>query len=304
MYAASRSASGDVVGRDVQQRAGLARIGRQQPRAQLEVVRVHVRLLRKRDVRRLEIRAFDDPDRRAERDQRFDVLFGAIEICLQRDADAAPFARASAGTASIVRSTYGDLSMSIQTKLLRSSARAIRRSRLRSHSARSRSRPSCVGLTEICASRPGRRDPIEHVEVMQRDLLGFLDAREVLAELRQDRRDALRLQLLRRAHRVVDLLPGMKRDTDRRTKAVLVARSRSHGFVEPASRTLRIRTWVFRVPVRWFRLPVGTGHGCIGASRLRFVSMPPSTCTVAPVMYDAASESRNAPTRPNSSASP
>ena len=31
---------------------------------------------------------------------------------------------------------------------------------------------------------------------------------------------------------------------------------------------------------------------------------PPSTCTVAPVMYDAASESRNAPTRPNSSVSP
>src|SRR5690242_3389855 len=34
--------------------------------------------------------------------------------------------------------------------------------------------------------------------------------------------------------------PGMKRATERRTNAVLVARSRSHGLVDPASSTFRI----------------------------------------------------------------
>ena len=34
--------------------------------------------------------------------------------------------------------------------------------------------------------------------------------------------------------------PGMNRDTDLRTNAVLVARSRSHAFVDPASNTFRI----------------------------------------------------------------
>src|SRR5215207_6246699 len=34
--------------------------------------------------------------------------------------------------------------------------------------------------------------------------------------------------------------PGMKRETDFRTNAALVARSRSHAFVDPASSTFRI----------------------------------------------------------------
>ena len=47
---------------------------------------------------------------------------------------------------------------------------------LRSHSSASRSRPSCVGLTEICASSPAACDLVEHVEVVLRDLLGLVDA--------------------------------------------------------------------------------------------------------------------------------
>ena len=34
--------------------------------------------------------------------------------------------------------------------------------------AASRSRPSCVGLTEICASRPAALHLVEHVEVVLR----------------------------------------------------------------------------------------------------------------------------------------
>src|SRR6188474_2776534 len=34
--------------------------------------------------------------------------------------------------------------------------------------------------------------------------------------------------------------PGMNRETDRRTNAVFVARSRSHAFVDPESSTFRI----------------------------------------------------------------
>ena len=60
-----------------------------------------------------------------------------------------------------------------------------------------------------------------------------------------------------------ETLPSdMKRTTERRTKAVRVARSRSHALVEPASRTFRIRDMDYNT--------------------LRMA--PPSTCTVAPVM--------------------
>ena len=45
---------------------------------------------------------------------------------------------------------------------------------------------------------PGRRDLVEHLEVVLRDLLGFLGVRQVLAEARQDRGDAVLLQLARR----------------------------------------------------------------------------------------------------------
>ena len=102
------------------------------------------------------------------------------------------------------------------------SARSIRRSRLRSHSARSRSRPSCVGLTEICASRPDGGDPIEHVEIMQRHLFGLVDAAS------GSRRACVRIVVMpcgfssaaaRSASSICS--PGMKRETDRRTNAVL-----------------------------------------------------------------------------------
>ena len=55
--------------------------------------------------------------------------------------------------------------------------------------------------------------------------------------------------------------PGMKVDTDRRTNAVLVARSRSHAFVDIARRILRA-TLIYSSPL----------------------ISPPSTCTDAPVI--------------------
>ena len=76
-----------IVRRHVQQSAGLARIVGQQAARQRVEVFVDVGFLRIRDRRRFEVRALDQPDRRAERHQRFDVVLRAIQIRLQRDAD-------------------------------------------------------------------------------------------------------------------------------------------------------------------------------------------------------------------------
>ena len=59
---------------------------------------------------------------------------------------------------------------------------------------------------------PRGRDLVEHVEVVSGDLLGLLDARDVLAEPRQDRVDALRLAAPSpRAIASSMVSPGMKR---------------------------------------------------------------------------------------------
>jgi hypothetical protein len=79
----------------------------------------------------------------------------------------------------------------------------------------------------------------------------------------------------------------MNRDTERLTKAVFVARSRIQPLVESASSAFRIKD--IDSELRAYRT-------------LRI--NPPSTWTVAPVIYDAASDNRKAPTRPNSSSSP
>ena len=125
--------------------------------------------------------------------------------------------------------------MSIQTKLSRSSARSTSRCRFRKQSSLSRSSPSCVGLTEICARRPGGLHLVEHVEIVQRDLLGVLDARQVLAELREDGADALRLLRRRRGHRVLEALArheGRHRPANERRPRRALAQPRVGGHRE------------------------------------------------------------------------
>ena len=98
-------------------------------------------------------------------------------------------------------------------------------------------------------------------------------------------------ELLGGAHRVLDLFPRHEPATDRRTNAVFVAWSRSHGLVEPASRTFRINDMktpaTDREPSQDApdRSAVDLDSGARHVRRLR-------------------PESRNAPTRPNSSPSP
>ena len=74
---------------------------------------------------------------------------------------------------------------------------------------------------------------------MRRDLFGFLDPRQVLAELREDRPDPERLLRGRGAIASSSRSPGMNFDTERRTNAVFVARSRSHAFVDMRAGALR-----------------------------------------------------------------
>jgi hypothetical protein len=99
--------------------------------------------------------------------------------------------------------------MSIQTGRLPSrSAFSQMRSRLRWHCSASRSSPSWVGLDGNLRVESGRFHLVEHVEVMLGDPLGFVELRDPLAQPRQDRVDALRLQHARGLQRVFDFLPG------------------------------------------------------------------------------------------------
>jgi hypothetical protein len=70
--------------------------------------------------------------------------------------------------------------------------------------------------------------------------LRLFDPRDVLAEPRENRVQALRLQRLGGLDRILDALPGMNLTTDRRTIFDFVARSRIHAFVDAQSRTFRI----------------------------------------------------------------
>ena len=112
--------------------------------------------------------------------------------------------------------------MSIQTKLPRCSARAIEALEIAFAQRAIEIEAELRGLDGDVRVETRRGNPIEHVEIVPRHLLGLVDARRVLAELRQDRRDALRLQLRRRAHRILDPLPGHEaRRPTCRTNAVL-----------------------------------------------------------------------------------
>src|SRR3954468_17294165 len=95
--------------------------------------------------------------------------------------------------------------------------------------------------------------------------------------------------------------PGMNAETDFRTNARFVACSRRNGEVDMASNTFRITD----IGTLWLLQPTPRRAGGPRHGRYRTLRIaPPSTCTVAPVMYDAASDRRNAATRPYSGVSP
>src|SRR5687767_15231714 len=146
------------------------------------------------DVGWLEIGALDDADRRTERQQRFDVLRGPIEVGLERQAYTPRFGAGAAVEVErridITRVLHVDpqqvvpligafeqpvhvalaqAAIEIQTEL----RRLDRNLRVESRSI----------------------DLVEHLQVMPRDLLRFFGPGKVLAKRGQDRRYALRLQL-------------------------------------------------------------------------------------------------------------
>jgi hypothetical protein len=96
----------------------------------------------------------------------------------------------------------------------------------------------------------------------------------------------------------------MNADTDRRTNAVFVARSRSHALVDIANSMLRATDMESAIRAQSAIRDQSAIRNPQSAFQIIPLMSPPSTCTLAPVMYDAASESRNAPVRPNSSGRP
>ncbi len=102
--------------------------------------------------------------------------------------------------------------------------------------------PKLSGLDRNVRVEAARRNLVEHLQVVLRDLLGFRRRRQVLAELSQDGRDAMRRDNSRAARSASSIRsPGMNRDTDRRTNPYRVAWSRSQAFVDPASSVFRIK---------------------------------------------------------------
>ena len=150
---------------------------------------------------------------------------------------------------------------------------------------------------------------------MLRDLLEFLRLGQVLAEPGEDGGDAKFLLRLGSFERVLDALAWHEASDRSPDEPHLVTWSRSHGLVDAASSALRITliekgSWASLNLVSAcysVRLKADTRVNEVASRRdvqstLRM--RPPSTCTVAPVMYEAASDKRNAATRPNSSGCP
>ena len=139
-------------------------------------------------------------------DQRLDVLRRSIEVRLERDADA----RGLRARALEQRDRRIDVRRALHVDpeevLVLLGARhepvevplAQRRIEIEAELRR---------LDRDVRVEPGCGHAIEHVEIVQGDLLGFLDVRQVFSELRQDRGDALRLELPGGPQRVVDLFP-------------------------------------------------------------------------------------------------
>ena len=209
MNAASRSTSARVVRGDVQQPAGASRVLPQQPARERVEVLVDVRLLR--DTRPTAARGTrpspaGSPTPSGTSDSMsFSVRYRYACSAMPMRGDRARVRR----NRSSVGSTYGELSMSIQTKLSRSSARSTRRCRFRKHSSLSRSSPSCVGLTEICASQPGAPAPGRARRGSAASTSSASSTRVRFSpSLREDGADALRCCCAAARHRVLEPLAG------------------------------------------------------------------------------------------------
>jgi hypothetical protein len=85
--------------------------------------------------------------------------------------------------------------------------------------------PELCRLDRDLRAEPADVDLVQDVQVVLRDLLGFFRAREVLAELGEDRADALPFLLLRGGHRVLE--PLARHEGRHRSERPSVARSRS-----------------------------------------------------------------------------
>ncbi len=191
----------------MQQPAGALRIlGQQTARQPVEVL-VDVRFLRIRDRRRLEIRALHEADGGSERHERLDVLRRAIEIRLQRDADAGrPRARAAE---QIERRIDVRRALHVDPDEVVAGLRAIDEPlQMPKAELLVQIQPELRRLHRNLRAQAGGLNPVEHVEVVARDLLGLLDARQVLAEFGEEGADAPLLLRRGRRHGVLEPLAG------------------------------------------------------------------------------------------------
>ena len=85
--------------------------------------------------------------------------------------------------------------------------------------------PELCRLDRDLRAEPARVDLVQDVQIMLGDLLSFFRAREVLAELGEDRADALRFLVLRGGHRVLEPLArhegGYRSADERRFRGAL-----------------------------------------------------------------------------------
>ena len=153
---------------------------------QLVVALVHVGLLGEGQLRRFPVGALDEPDGRGEREQRLEVRLrsGAGRPAGTRRPSAIA-ARARRNSSS-VGSTYFVLSMSIQTMLPRASARSTSTRQVAAAGVDAEVEAELRQLHGHLRVQLLRGDPVEQLEVVLRHLVGLGEAREVLAEVRQD----------------------------------------------------------------------------------------------------------------------
>ena len=196
-----------VVCRKVDERAHLACVFTQETARQLVIILVDLGLLSVRDVGRFEICTFDETDRRTERQQRLDITRRAIQIGLKRDANLRrPRARAPE---QLQRRIDAGRALHVDPHEVTALGGTVHQ-------------PLQVPVTEFFVEieaelrrfdrdlrvDSGRVHFLEHVQVVFGHPFGFVDAGEVLAEVGQDRRDALGLLSARGKHGVFEALAG------------------------------------------------------------------------------------------------
>jgi hypothetical protein len=161
----------------------------------------------KRDVWRLEIRAFHQPDGRSQRQERLEVFLRAMQVRLNRDTDGrGTLARALEQVERAIdirRALHVDPHEAAALTGPLDQAQKILKTALRIEI-----QPQLRRLHRNLGVEAGLPDPVQRFEVMTGDVGGLVCARHVLAQLREHRADAKLPQADRRFERVFQALAG------------------------------------------------------------------------------------------------